>query len=78
MGMSEWGNGERGSHRISFLNQEFHDDVLVLDVDDGCHGFSLRPHEGGAKDHAQIARLHQIPFRVGGDTGITRQPRVKL
>ena len=57
-------NAVCGSHRINFLNHDLHNYVLILDVDNGCHGFTLRPHEGGAKDHAQITGFHEILIRV--------------
>ena len=69
--VGKWAYGEWGAHSINLFNHDLHNDVLVFDVDDGCHGFPLRPHEGGAKDHTQITGLHQVPLRVGGDAGIT-------
>ena len=70
LGVWEWVNGvwvHGESHNISLFDQGFHNNVLVFDVDNGCHGFPLRPHEGGAKDHAQITGLHQVLLRVGSD-----------
>ena len=64
----QYGNGEWNSHCISLFNHDLHYDVLVLDVDDGCHGLTLWPHERGAKDHAQITGFHQVLVRVRIDT----------
>ena len=70
--MVEWVYGNE-PHCINLFNHYLHYNVLVFDVYDGCHGFSLGSHEGRSKDHAQITCLHQILIRVGGNTesGIT-------
>ena len=49
-----------GTHSVHFFDHDLHHNVLVLDVDDGCHGFPLRAHEGGAKHHAEVAGLHKV------------------
>ena len=56
------------SHRINLIDHCLHYDVPVFDVNDGCHSFSLGPHENGSKDHAQITCLHQVLIRVCGNT----------
>ena len=70
MGVWEVVNEVSESHGISLFNHDFHNDVLVFDVDNGCHGLPLWSHEGGAKDHAQITGLHQVLLRVGSDPGV--------
>ena len=67
MDVQEWVYGVWKSHCINLFNHDFDDDILVFDVDYGCHGFPLGPHESGAKDHAQITSLHQVTFRMSSN-----------
>ena len=55
------------THCIHFLYHNLHHNVLVLDVDDGSYRLSLWSHEGGAKDHTQIAGLHEVALRFSSD-----------
>ncbi|KAK7818200.1 hypothetical protein U0070_009588, partial [Myodes glareolus] len=49
--------------------QDLNDNVLKLDVHDGCHRFFLRPQQGGSKHHAKVCHSHQILLVVVSNTG---------
>lgn len=52
---------------VTVLNEDFHHDVLELDVHHGRHGLLLGPHERGPEDHAQVGHRHQVELAVGGN-----------
>lgn len=50
------------------LDEDFHYNVLELDVHYGGHSFLLRPQQSGSEHHAQVGYCHQVLLVVAGHT----------
>lgn len=62
------------------LNEDLHNDILELDVHDGCHCLLLRAEQSRPEDHAQISDGHQVLLVVTGHTveGVRQRGRERV
>lgn len=49
------------------FNQDFHNNVLELQVHDGCHSLLLWPHQSRSEHHAQVGHSHEVLLGVIGN-----------